>query len=539
VGESASIKPEKTTPLTSPIGLKTSSPDSLTVWVFATFTFVFVLRAIFSAQLGLGDDEAYYWDWSRHLSLSYFDHPGMTAWLIALTTKILGSTPFAVRLPALLCNSFAGVVLFQLTRELFNARAAVIAAALYLFTPGFSLGGMMMVPDAPMAFFWMLTLWFLWRALRASESSQESANRYWLLAGAALGLGLLSKYTIFLLVPATLFLLIATPRWRPQLARRGFYGAIVVCTVLALPTLIWNASHGWPTVAFHLHDRQTGGGGANFTRWTQFWVSQAVLMSPAVFVAACAAFAMITARFKDERWRFVFLMSFPVFALFAFQALFAEFKPHWPMPSYVLMFAAIGQLLIEGFGLKSPRAVRVARRLFMFATLIFLVPINVLFYIGTIKPVIPQVARTGAAALGIPLEWDPKFDPTNDLYGWDMLAARLKTIQREEREAGRVVPFLASWRYQLVSQLGFATGDEVWRTVETRDQFMYVQPPERHRELSGQPALFITDNRFERDPMSDGRFTSCEEDRPVEIFRENEKARVFRVWRCQGYRPPA
>src|SRR5438067_2408447 len=42
-------------------------------------------------------DEAVYWTWSRHLDLSYFDHPPMIAYLIATSTKIFGSTELGVR----------------------------------------------------------------------------------------------------------------------------------------------------------------------------------------------------------------------------------------------------------------------------------------------------------------------------------------------------------------------------------------------------------------------------------------------------------
>ena len=36
---------------------------------------VTVLRLVLIGQVGLGDDEAYYWEWSRRLSSSYYDHP--------------------------------------------------------------------------------------------------------------------------------------------------------------------------------------------------------------------------------------------------------------------------------------------------------------------------------------------------------------------------------------------------------------------------------------------------------------------------------
>ena len=45
-----------------------------------------LLRIVFSATFLLVPDEAYYWQWSRHLALGYHDHPPMIAWTIRLAT---------------------------------------------------------------------------------------------------------------------------------------------------------------------------------------------------------------------------------------------------------------------------------------------------------------------------------------------------------------------------------------------------------------------------------------------------------------------
>src|ERR1700739_722054 len=45
-------------------------------------------------------DEAQYWIWSQQLALGYYSKPPLVAWLIALTTGVLGDSEFAVRLAA-------------------------------------------------------------------------------------------------------------------------------------------------------------------------------------------------------------------------------------------------------------------------------------------------------------------------------------------------------------------------------------------------------------------------------------------------------
>lgn len=64
---------------------------------------VTALRAIFDATLPMTGDEAYYWEWSRRLAAGYVDHPPAVAFAIAAFAW-LGQTPFAVRLPFVLCG---------------------------------------------------------------------------------------------------------------------------------------------------------------------------------------------------------------------------------------------------------------------------------------------------------------------------------------------------------------------------------------------------------------------------------------------------
>ena len=61
---------------------------------FATFIF----RIFFALNVNLIDDETYHWSWTKDLMLSYYDHPGMVAWLNYLSTVIFGDTIIGIRL---------------------------------------------------------------------------------------------------------------------------------------------------------------------------------------------------------------------------------------------------------------------------------------------------------------------------------------------------------------------------------------------------------------------------------------------------------
>jgi 4-amino-4-deoxy-L-arabinose transferase-like glycosyltransferase len=56
------------------------------------FAAVTVFHVAYAGWLALSPQEAYYWEWSRRLDLSYFDHPPLAAWTIRLCTALLGDS---------------------------------------------------------------------------------------------------------------------------------------------------------------------------------------------------------------------------------------------------------------------------------------------------------------------------------------------------------------------------------------------------------------------------------------------------------------
>ena len=106
-------------------------------WIFFA---VLVLRAVFALSIGFVDDDAYHWTWTQNLDWSYFDHPGMIAWLEKITTSVFGNNRLGIRLPSFLCFSTVVYLTWKLTSDLFDDAAATFAAALVLFAPLWGFG---------------------------------------------------------------------------------------------------------------------------------------------------------------------------------------------------------------------------------------------------------------------------------------------------------------------------------------------------------------------------------------------------------------
>src|ERR1700736_2208193 len=211
--------------------------------------YAFFLRVLYCAQIELIPEEAYYWNYSRHLDIGYLDHPPMVAWLIKVGTAAFGQSQVGVRAGALCCGATVAFFVFRLARNLFGEPAALLALAMAQTLPFFFLSGVLMTPDAPLTAAWAATLYFLERALLGGRPSA------WMWAGLSLGVGLLSKYTIGLLGVATFTFMLLDPGSRRWFRRWEPYAALLIAGAVFAPVIIWNAQHDWASFAFQTSRR--------------------------------------------------------------------------------------------------------------------------------------------------------------------------------------------------------------------------------------------------------------------------------------------
>ena len=215
----------------------------------AIVAYTFLLRVVYAAHVELLPEETYYWNYARHLDIGYLDHPPMVAWLIKVGTTLFGNSQFGVRFGALCCGVATAAFVYRLTLNVFGGISASMALIFSQVLPFFFLSGLLMTPDAPLTAAWAATLYFLERALVAGRS------RAWLWAGASLGLGLLSKYTIGMLAVAALSFVVLDPPSRHWLRRWEPYVAALTAAVVFSPVIVWNAQHEWASFAFQTSRR--------------------------------------------------------------------------------------------------------------------------------------------------------------------------------------------------------------------------------------------------------------------------------------------
>jgi dolichol-phosphate mannosyltransferase len=311
----------------------------------AVLTYVGMVRLVFMGPINLLPEEAYYWNYAQHLDIGYLDHPPMVAWLIWLDTTVFGASEFAVRLGATLCWLIAALFSFRLAHNLYGKTAAFVAVLLFSALPFFFTMGFLMVPDAPLTAAWAGTLYFLGRAILAEH------RRAWLGVGVCMGLGLLSKYTIALLGPATLILLLLDPK-----ARRWFwspwpYLAAVIALLLFSPVIAWNAAHDWASFAFQSTRRLSAA--PNFS--LHLLVGSIVLMITPVGLAEVvsgfipsAGGRRLSPHDRIRAFTAVYTLA-PLSVIVAF-SLFHQVKLNWTGPLWLAALPAIGQMIATRSG---------------------------------------------------------------------------------------------------------------------------------------------------------------------------------------------
>jgi dolichol-phosphate mannosyltransferase len=215
----------------------------------AILTVAVLLRVVYIATLPLLAQETYYWNYAAHLDIGYFDHPPLVAWLIAMGQLLLGQTNAGIRLGSFACGLITIAFIYRFSLRLVDKASALMVAALVAALPFFFGAGMLATPDAPLVAAWAAALYF-------SHGALIMGNRAaWLGVGAAMGIGLLSKYTMALLgLSVFVFVLLDRRSWRWFLRWEPYAGVALAITVFT-PVIVWNYRHDWASFLFQTQDR--------------------------------------------------------------------------------------------------------------------------------------------------------------------------------------------------------------------------------------------------------------------------------------------
>ena len=293
----------------------------LVIWMLAD-----LLQAIFTPVFS---DEAYYSLYGQFLDWGYYDHPPMVALLTAFSGTLFKGNLSIRFATVLLHGGTVWLAWSTLSHKLLTNRDVwtffAVAASLVMF----SIYGFITTPDAPLLFFTAL-FFYLYRHYLNAPS--------WLVAlslGLTMAAMFYSKYMAVLVVG---FVLLSNLK---LLKDYKLWMAVLLTAILFVPHVIWQVRNGFPSLQYHLLDRNEG---LHLLHLLEYLPNQLLVFNPVCF---CLVFYLCWQRRKtDDLFERACLFTATGFILFFWVMTVKDHsEPHWTVAASVPMIILLWQEL--------------------------------------------------------------------------------------------------------------------------------------------------------------------------------------------------
>jgi 4-amino-4-deoxy-L-arabinose transferase-like glycosyltransferase len=216
-----------------------------------------LLQVFTNGQYGFHQDELVTMDVAtRQLAWGYVAWPPVTPLLARVALALYGLSPIGLRSFAVIAEGMVMLLTGLMIRDLGGRRWAQVLGVLAVATTPISIiqGGLFQYETLDYLC-WVLLAYMVVRLLKTEDP------RWWLGIGAAIGVGMLTKYTIAFSVAGVVVGTLVTKN-RRYLTSRWLWGGALLAMLIWLPNLIWQFQNGWVSLTFlssiHTRDVQNG-----------------------------------------------------------------------------------------------------------------------------------------------------------------------------------------------------------------------------------------------------------------------------------------
>ncbi len=462
------------------------------------------LRLWVCTRFELIGDEAYYWQWSRHLDWCYYSKGPLVACTIRLGTLIFGNTVLGIRFFSVGIGTATLVLLYWLSSRLFSRRVAIWTLILAACTPLFVIGSLLMTIDPLFIFFWLAAACVFWRAKNTDRIGP------WVLTGLLVGLGMLAKYTNVALLPSFALFLGWSKPYRSHLRRPTFWLMCLAALACLVPVLWWNARHNWITFV-HLQER-----GAldqtwrfSFSEWLQYVIGQLGAYYPFFFIGIL--FSLVYSRIRKNApvaYAFLASLALPLLAFYSILAVNDAGEANWTAAAVISALPLMAATWCE-LGKTS-----------LAARIIGWIALPPAIVLATVLLAAPAIRIPGVETL------------LYRIRGWDDLAQQVEQFNEAEG-----LSFVIGDHYQTASLLAFY--------MDGNPRTFIVNRPRIQNQYSfwrtyggkqlGQDAVYVTRQSL---PPADLKEQFSRIDPPQETWsrQDGRRVRKFFLHPCRNYR---
>ncbi len=269
---------------------------------------VTLLHLATNGRYGFHRDEFQFLSDARHLDWGFVAYPPFTPVVERISMAIFGLNMVGLRLFSVLAQAAAIVVTGLMARELGGGRLAQATAALAVaLSPLPLFEGTEFQYSSFDYLWWVLIAYFSIRLLRSGNP------RWWMAIGAAVGLGLQTKYSVIFFI-AGILVGVVLSQARRFLKSGWFYGGIALALVIFLPNFLWQVRHDFISYQFlhSIHIRDVRIGRADGFLLDQFRICVNLFAAP-VWIAGAVAF-LLNRRYRMLAWMYLVPLALFFFA---------------------------------------------------------------------------------------------------------------------------------------------------------------------------------------------------------------------------------
>lgn len=291
----------------------------------ATAKFVFHIWA--NGQYGFHRDELQTISDGRHIDWGFVAYPPLTAFLGRIEWSLFGASVAGIRFFPALAQSIVFVVCGLMARRLGGGRAAMLLTAFAVALAPVSLSASSLFMYVSFDYLWyVLAAYFVICRIESGDA------RWWLAIGAAIGLGLMTKYTMAFFAAGIVAGALFTPL-RSDLRSKWLWCGVALSSLIFLPHLVWQVSHDFVTLDFlkYIHARDVRIGRADGFYVDQFNNISTNLLTVPLWLLGLG-YAIFGGRGKYCVIAWMAIVPFAIIAL-------AKGRGYYTAPLYPMLFA--------------------------------------------------------------------------------------------------------------------------------------------------------------------------------------------------------
>jgi hypothetical protein len=372
-----------------------------------------VVHTATNGQYGFHRDELQTLDDARHLDWGFVVYPPMVPLLARFELTLFGTSLVGFRLLAAVAVSAAMVIAGLIAKELGGGSREQVLAAIATGISPVSLAQGAVFQYVSFDYLWcVLVTYFLVRLLKTED------GRWWLAIGAAVGVGMQTKYTMVFFATGLVVGIVLTPA-RRYLSSPWLWAGLAISLLIFLPNLIWQVQHQFISLEFlkHIHVRDVRQGRTQGFLLQQVWLC----INPATIPLVLLGLWFYFVREEGSRYRLLGWTYMVTLALF----MVAKARFYYLAPMYPVLLA--GGSVLWGHWVRSlrPGRARIAQGILWS---------GMLLGAATFALIVMPVAPIGSAVWNFASN---KHDQFREEVGWTDLAqtvARVyESLATEER----------------------------------------------------------------------------------------------------------